>query len=280
MPRYPLWLTLAAAGLPQAAATQSPEAFAAAARRGSERFRVLAEAIADGYRALGPETPAMGQHWVQTRLLLEGVVVPEQPPILTYATVGGRPVLVGVAYAIPLAPGQADPDPPVPGSVWHAHSASLEMETHLVRHEAHGSHGGLGERVAVLHAWVWTENPDGLFEPDNWTLPYLRLGILPPVRLDGSVARALALAAGDSSFFLTQLKLRLGGSAGDSAAIGAEVHAASRELAAWWAGRRPGDGLAAEEERLLSERWRGLLRSLAARLSPRARERLWEAFER
>jgi hypothetical protein len=272
-----LCLTVAVTVLSQAAAAQSPEDFAAAARRGTERFRVLTDAIAEGYHALGPESPAMGQHWVQTQLLLKGSVVPERPPILTYATIGGRPVLVGVAYALPLAPGQADPDPPVRGSAWHAHAASLAVEAHMVRHEPHGSHGK-GDRLAVLHAWIWTTNPEGVYEPDNWALPYARLGIPVPTRLNRDVARALSLAAGDSTFFMVQLRLLTGGGPADSAATISEVRAASRELAAWWTKRNVAGALAPEEEAPLAARWRGMIGAIEARVSPRARERLVEAF--
>jgi hypothetical protein len=46
----------------------------------------------------------------------------------------------------------------------------------------------------VLHAWVWTPNPDGVFVTDNWTLPYARLGVAPPATRARNAACTLALA--------------------------------------------------------------------------------------
>src|SRR5207247_3533808 len=52
-------------------------------------------------------------------------------------------------------------------------------------------------RLAVMHAWIWLDNPDGILATDNWALPYARLGLDVPRAISHSAARALALAAGD-----------------------------------------------------------------------------------
>ena len=78
-------------------------------------------------------------------------------------------MLVGVAYAVPLGPGEVPPDAPVSASGWHTHQGTLDDEGLNGRHA--GMDMGRGDRVAVLHAWVWLPNPAGTFEAQNWLLP-------------------------------------------------------------------------------------------------------------
>lgn len=138
-------------------------------RDATVKYRDPARATADGYRPLGPETAAMGQHWVNLRLLVGGRVDPAAPQILQYATVGDTRVLVGVAFGVPLDDEEALPDPPVPGTSWHSHWGTLDDEA------LNGKHAGMetraGDRVAVLHVWAWVTNPAGAFEAENWLLP-------------------------------------------------------------------------------------------------------------
>lgn len=184
---------------------QGTEEFVAAARRGTESYQDRSAAIAAGYRPMGPESPAMGQHWVHPGLLIQGVVDPARPQILSYATVAGRPVLVGVAYAVPA--GAPLPDGPAPREAWHVHDGTLVEEAVQPDHDAHravGTGPAMGG-VAVLHAWICVANPAGLFASDNWALPFVRLGLEPPARVPEAAARALALAAGGVPFYVEQL---------------------------------------------------------------------------
>ena len=48
-------------------------------------------AVADGYRRIGGDFPAMGEHWIQIGLLFGGRRDPARPEFLTYVTVAGRP---------------------------------------------------------------------------------------------------------------------------------------------------------------------------------------------
>ena len=143
--------------------------FLAAARAAAERYRDPARASADGYRPEGPETAAMGQHWVHLGILIRGRVEAATPAVLEYVTVAGTPVLAGVAYAVVLGDAESPPDIPVPASRWHSHGGTLADEV------LSGRHGGMGlesgDRVAVLHAWLWVPNPAGVFEAENWLLP-------------------------------------------------------------------------------------------------------------
>lgn len=182
---------------PTAAADQrSDSLFAAAARAGSARYGELDSAIADGFRRIGGDFPGMGEHWVHSGRLMSGVVDAARPVILSYASIGGRPTLVGVAYALPL--GAGDSLPPVPRNAWHAHAGSVEDASFLPSHAGHMA--AKGSRIAVLHAWVWLDNPAGPFATDNPALPFARAG-LPPAPASPPALRALALAYGGVPFY-------------------------------------------------------------------------------
>lgn len=182
--------------------------FLARAREGTARYRDRRVAILEGYRAVGADAPGMGQHWVNPGLLISGEVDPGRPPILTYISVGERAVLTGVAYARPVAEaGELPADGLLPPEAWHVHGGDLGRESHLPDHRMHAAHGVQTGGIAVLHAWVWLENPAGPFEAENWALPYARLGLVPPPGAPADAARALSLAAGGVGYFTDQLRL-------------------------------------------------------------------------
>jgi len=228
--------------------------FLAAARSGTAQFRDPAAALAAGYRPIGPETAAMGQHWLQPALLVEGRLDPAAPQVLAYATVADRRVLVGVAYAIPLGPGQAPPDSPVAQHLWHAHDGTVDEE---ILADSHGGSGAARRnRVAVLHAWIWVENPAGLFAAENWALPYLRMGIAAP-RATSAVAelaaKALALGSGGAPVQPDSTR---------PPAV-ARVVSATTDSVIEWRRRRVGvDSLSRAEAEWLAGLWHGLARAL------------------
>jgi len=184
--------------------------FATAVREATARYRDQAAAIADGYRRIGPDFPSMGEHWISIPLIVSGTVDPLRPPILEYAPLHGRPTLVGVAYTQLLRSGR--PTAPLPASPddWHYHAGTVDEESFILGHAAGHAHlESEGPRIAVLHAWVWADNPAGFFATDNWALPYLRLGLPVPRRVGPTpVSFALALAAGGEGYFRTLLQLR------------------------------------------------------------------------
>ena len=158
-------------------------------------------AVADGYRRIGGDFPAMGEHWIQIGLLFGGRRDPARPEFLTYVTVAGRPRLTGVAYAAALLPGESPPDGPWAAMVWHDHVGTIDAET-LIAHGEHAGHdGGEGARprLAMAHAWVWLPNPAGDFAADNWAIPYFRLGLDTPVDAPLACAKALALVSGGAA---------------------------------------------------------------------------------
>jgi hypothetical protein len=183
--------------------------FTADARAGTRRYQSQEAAIADGYRRVGVDFPAMGEHWVNLQRVMADSFAPPQPSVLVYVRVNGTPTLAGVAYTALLEPGE---DPPSFGparSFWHEHNGTVAEESFPIGHHAgegrRGTEGG-ALRLAILHAWVWAENPSGLFATDNWTLPFLRLGIAPPATWSPTATRALALALDGEEYYALMLR--------------------------------------------------------------------------
>lgn len=174
-------------------------AFVARARAGTEALRHPDAARLAGYHPVGPDFPGMGRHWIHTSLILRPTPDPAQPPVLEYAEIDGTPTLVGVAYAVLVNGDTAPASLPVPAAAWHFHQGTVDEESFLRSHAGADHHmPGPGPRLAVVHAWIWLDNPDGLLATDNWALPYARLGLaVPPGTGSHAAARALALAAGD-----------------------------------------------------------------------------------
>jgi hypothetical protein len=175
--------------------------FAAKAHPSVEAFRDRNAAIAAGYRRVGMDFPSMGEHWLNTSVLFQGRFDIAKPAMLSYATIEGRPVLTGVVYALLLKPGELPPRVPGGRGVWHDHSGTLDSESALPVH-----HGGMTDtsaiRFVVLHAWVGIPNPAGLFEADNWALPYARAGIPIPDPVSIGAARALSLLSGGKTYYI------------------------------------------------------------------------------
>lgn len=197
----------------QSAAGAGPAAaeFVSRVRAATARYQDQAAAIADGYRRVGPDFPSMGEHWISVPLIVGGTVDPDHPPILEYATLEGRPTLVGVAYTQLVRSGLPDAALPARPTDWHYHAGTVNEESFILGHAeaGHGHAAPEGPRIAVLHAWVWVENPAGLFATDNWALPYRRLGLPVPATAGPAPASlAMALAAGGEGYFRTLLQLR------------------------------------------------------------------------
>lgn len=149
----------------------------AAARQATAKYQDVRAAEADGYRAIGPNVPGMGIHYVRQgtpRAFSIG-----EPPILLYekdpTTASLR--LIGVSYLM-VAPSGADGQPatsPFPKALasWHKHnnvcvlpdnSASVE----LIEAQCTGRGGRFtAETSWMVHAWIWKDSPTGVFSPTN-----------------------------------------------------------------------------------------------------------------
>jgi hypothetical protein len=178
----------------------SVAAFIESARAGTSKYQDRSVAIADGYRQIGSDFPAMGEHWINIGLLFDGKLDPAHPEVLTYLVVSGKPRLLGVAYVLPLLRGESAPDWPASKEAWHDHFRTLEDETVQPQHHVAGQAGD-APRLTMLHAWIWLANPAGMFAADNWALPYFRLGIEPAQDAPDTAARALSLVSGGAEYF-------------------------------------------------------------------------------
>ena len=121
-------------------------------QRVTARYHDLNAAIADDFvllhpcEARGDEGP-VGTVYINIARLMDGVIDPQSPDALIYEpTVNGDLRLVGVEFAIP-----------------HALWTSTELPTFLgATFQTEDEFG-----VFALHAWVWRNNPEGLFAQTN-----------------------------------------------------------------------------------------------------------------
>jgi hypothetical protein len=251
--------------------------FVAAARAGTARYRDRAAAIADGYRQVGPDFPGMGEHWVNAGLVVQGVLDPARPTVLEYAEIDGRPRLVGVAYASLVDDPRAMPAGlNVPAGAWHTHDGSVDEESFVRSHAGvHAKHAPeRGPALAIVHAWIWIDNPAGLFATDNWALPCARLGFAVPGGIGPDAGRALALAAGGTAYYRTLVRVVGHPDSAEAARLDQVWSAAAREIAAH-VGR--GDGatpLQADQVAWLRTAWRRAWAAVLAAASPAVRARL------
>ncbi len=217
----------------EAAGPDSVARFLQRARDATARYRDRQVAISDGYRVMGPEFPGMGEHWINLAIVFGAHFDAARPAILEYATIDGAPTLVGVAYALPLLADETPPDFPS-AAAWHAHRETVDDEARLVEQisAAHaGQHADAGgARLAMLHAWIWLDNPDGPWAANNWSLPFARAHVIPPRTADRASARALSLLDGGADYYATLFLSAFGVTAADSAAIRVAVDHAVRRV--------------------------------------------------
>ncbi len=213
----------------------NPE-FASIVRAATERYRDREAASADGYRLIGDDFPGMGEHWIQTDLVFDGVYDPTRPEMLTYVTIDGTPRLLGIAYALPLLEGEQPPDEPAGRDAWHAHTGSLDDET-LAPHHHSSAHADHGARLALVHAWVWLDNPEGMFAADNWSIPFLRLGLEPPRQPAPQAGKALSLLSGSGDYGARVVRNASASGGPDEQALRNAIAAASRRASAVVAAR-------------------------------------------
>ena len=232
------------------------------AKAASERYRRIEVAIAEGYRRVGIDFPTLGEHWAHIATAATGGLDPERPPVLIYVRAGGVPVLAGLAYTALLEPGDPYPAWPAGSHVWHEHNGSIEEESAPLSHALMVPSRGR-VRVAVMHAWVWMENPHGVWMSDNPALPFHRLGL--QVTADSPqlmrAAHAAALLAGGADFYTGAIS-RAGGLGDRSAAqVAAVLDRARGRVAAVLSGTTV---ISSDEIARLSSIWTDAIASMRA----------------
>ena len=128
-------------------------------REATERFRDVRVAEAEGYAlkfgcVSGGDFGAMGLHYVNFPLVLDGVLDPTRPEIVIYEPLpNGRLRLIGADYLV-LA------------SDWNSKNpAPPELMGQLLHLFESPNRFGLPTFYTV-HVWAWKENPTGTFA--NW----------------------------------------------------------------------------------------------------------------
>jgi hypothetical protein len=153
-----------------------------AARRATEKYQDVRVAEADGYKAIGPEVPGMGIHYVGFGPRTPGFDL-ERPDILLYekspSATGGY-ASVGVSYLLNAetdADGQPK-NPPFPKSLasWHRHSnlcvfPDSSVKADLSETECVAKRGRFNALTQwMVHAWIWKDSPLGVFSLKNPTV--------------------------------------------------------------------------------------------------------------
>jgi hypothetical protein len=141
--------------------THAQGALLQAVRESTGRFKDVSAAEAEGYSLLfgcvtGPDSGAMGLHYVNLSLVGQGLVDASRPQIVIYEPKpGGHLELIGADFLV-LAdqwdkahPGQGAPQ--LMGQLFHYFEAPNRF--------------GLPP-FYTLHVWAWKQNPNGAFV--NW----------------------------------------------------------------------------------------------------------------
>jgi hypothetical protein len=263
----------------QTAHITADSAFIVAAKRGSVRYQSQSTAIAEGFRPVGVEFPAMGVHWVSLPHVMADTVDPAQPSVLIYVTVNGKPRLAGVAFTDLLAPGERLRRSPAAG-YWHEHNGSVTEESlplhHLVGPSANEDNDH-DLRLAILHVWTTMSNPAGTFVTDNWSLPTRRLaGAVRP--LSPNAARGASVAQDETGYYALMLHTSLGLSDEETHiadSLLSQAHVVTRAGLATFKAAKSNRAAATRADGALAQSWDELWRALDRAL-PKHRQALGE----
>ncbi len=197
----------------------SGEAVLAAARRAVAKLGDTAAVRAAGYVPITEQRipdglPFQGWHW---RRIQPGDTLPDvaldRPSFIMFVGVNGVPKRIAVAYSAALlleAPAPAGLGGDL-AAKWHNHywcGGVPEVPGGFLVNDttACAARGGKLEprRTAMVHVWTDVANPEGQYGNDNPGLPYVVVGLTPPVAHDlhdpahNRAARALGLALAET----------------------------------------------------------------------------------
>ena len=137
----------------------APNALVKLVRQITEPYKSVAAAEAAGYGLAfgcvsGPDAGAMGLHYANMPLVMDGEIDPEKPEIILYEPVGnGQVRLTGADYLV-LA------------DAWDKkHTSAPELMGQKFQQFEAPNRFGL-PRFYTLHVWAWKDNPTGTFV--NW----------------------------------------------------------------------------------------------------------------
>ena len=119
-------------------------------RAATAKYQNINNAFGDSYVDIGLVMPNMGYHFLKAQLV-SPVFDMKKPPILVYNKKdNGSFELVAVEYAVPI-------DPQSPNTAPEGFTGNDDM----------WDFNTLNTGWWTLHAWVWKNNPDGVFNMTN-----------------------------------------------------------------------------------------------------------------
>jgi hypothetical protein len=137
----------------------STDALVKIVRESTERFRDVSVAEAEGYQLLfgcvsGPDSGAMGLHYVNLALVGDGELDPTKPEIVIYEPgPNGRRRLIGADYL-------------VFAEAWDRKGVGTPQLMGQLLHLFESPNRFGLPAFYTLHVWAWKENPTGMFV--NW----------------------------------------------------------------------------------------------------------------
>ncbi|MFQ5744423.1 MAG: hypothetical protein ACE5HV_12665 [Acidobacteriota bacterium] len=254
------------------------------------RFQDHRVALEEGFERFGGDSPLMGEHWYRRDRPNETFDI-GKPSVLQYLPVGDERILVGVAYTVYRLPGEPLPEGFVGGEdLWHIHdlvkiARAASLDRPLLRWVAerriHNGKIGAGDgrtELTMVHAWVWLDNPDGVFAQDNRVLPYLRAGLPPEYAAEASADAAFGVSLLSNQACDFELR-RLGFMAGVRWRQRRTLRAACSEAAGKVRTVLATDPDAATFNAAAAEAWRDYLQVRQQTLTPQQVERLGAGIE-
>ncbi len=148
-------------------------------RAATEKFRDVDVAVRAGYRQATEEVPNMGAHFVHPLWSLDGKFDPTRPEILLYVRGDdGEWELVGTSFVQSLLLAGFDHPEAFVGPLdnWHVHYELCTGPTFTSRSATQAEcrkDGGVWVPAYgwMIHAWVWVDNPLGVFTMWNPSIP-------------------------------------------------------------------------------------------------------------
>jgi len=140
-------------------AAANAETLVRVVRENTARFNDVAAAEAEGYGLMfgcvsGPDSGAMGLHYVNFPLVVDGVLDPAKPEIVIYEPLpNGKLQLVGADFLV-LA------------DAWHAQNPGPPQLMGQLLHLFEAPNRFGLPSFYTLHVWAWKESPTGTFV--NW----------------------------------------------------------------------------------------------------------------
>ena len=148
-------------------------------REATERYRDVDVALKAGYRQATEEVPNMGAHFVHPLWSLDGRFDPARPEILLYVKdEADEWELVGTSFVQSLLLAGFDHPETFVGPLdnWHVHYDLCTGPTFTSRSATQAEcrrDGGVWVPAYgwMIHAWVWVDNPLGVFTMWNPSIP-------------------------------------------------------------------------------------------------------------